>query len=378
MPVMESPPGPKTVIDDREYLYFGGTAYLGLQANEEVIRAACEATSRYGIGSATSRTGYGDTPPTLEVERRLATFFDTDSAYYFASGYAGGQILLTAADDVFDAVFADELSHYCVFEAARLSGLPLFTFAHGDADSLKLALSNTLKARQRPLVLTDGVFSALGDIAPLAGYCRVLRDFPGSALMVDDAHGVGVLGRLGRGTCEHHDLSEGINVCFAPAEGAGCPALFVYATCSKALGGYGGLVVGAERFVAELKRKPYYAGASAPPIPAAAATARALEILEANPSIRLRLRENVRQMKSGLRRLGLTVDDSPVPIICLRFGSADDMRRVHRELLQRDILVPYMAAYSGLGPDGALRLAVFANHTDAMIRQLLDAMAEVL
>ncbi|NUQ64893.1 MAG: aminotransferase class I/II-fold pyridoxal phosphate-dependent enzyme [Pirellulales bacterium] len=378
MPVMQSPPGPRTVIDGREYLYFGGTAYLGLQRHPEVIRAACEAAERYGIGSATSRTGYGDTPPTLDVERQAACFLGAEAALYFASGYQGGHILVSAGRGLFDAVFVDELSHYCVLEAARLSGLPFFPFQHADPEDLRAALGANLKPGQRPLVMSDGVFSALGHIAPVAEYCRVLRHYAGAALVIDDAHGIGVLGEHGRGTTEHSGMPDPINLGLSADEFSEPPALLVYGTCSKALGGFGGIIPGSQRFIAQLKQTHYYAGASAPPVPAAAATGRALEILQADPAIRLRLHENVRAARAGLRRLGLTVDDSPVPIVCLRIGSADRMRRIHEELLDRGILVPYMAAYSGLGPEGALRLAVFADHSGEMIEQLLDALARLL
>ena len=135
MPVMQSPPGAETVIDGRRYLYFSGTGYLGLQGHPEVIRAACEATRQYGIGSATSRGGYGDTPPTLDVERRAAQFLATDDAFYFMSGYAGNSILVLLLEGAFDAVFVDELSHYCVLEAARLSARPVTRFSAGSREA---------------------------------------------------------------------------------------------------------------------------------------------------------------------------------------------------------------------------------------------------
>lgn len=124
MPVMQSPPGPETVLDGRRYLYFAGTGYLGLQGNLEVIRAACEAAHRFGLGSATSRAGFGDTPPVLDVERQAARFFRADAAFYFATGYAGPQILAEFLRGQFDAVAVDEAAHYAVAGAARAAALP--------------------------------------------------------------------------------------------------------------------------------------------------------------------------------------------------------------------------------------------------------------
>ena len=377
MPIMQSPPGCRTTIDGREYLYFAGTGYLGLQGHPEVIRAACEATERFGIGSATSRTAFGNTPPVLEVERRAAEFFGLDEAFYFMSGYVANNVLILALERSFDAVFVDELSHYCVFEAAQLSSRPLFRFRHCDAQDLQAKLRANLKPAQLPLVITDGVFAAKGTIAPVAEYRAVLSNYPGALICVDDAHGFGVLGAGGAGTLEHFGLFDaGVNAGIEPQQG---PRLFVCGTLSKAVGGFGGIIPGSRRFIERLKTTShYYRGASAPPAGAAAATARALELLIADPSMRTRLWENVDALKGGLRGMGLQVDRTPVPIICLTIGGAENMQRIQRELMHRGIVIAYIAAYSGLGPEGALRLAVFATHTQEMIRQLLDELQRLV
>jgi len=399
MPVMQSPPGAETVIDGRRYLYFAGTGYLGLQGHEEVIRAACEATRRYGLASATTRAGFGNTPPVLDVERQAARLFGTDDSFYFVSGYVGNQVLVLVLNGSFDAVLVDEHSHYCVFEAARISGRPTVPFRHRDPEDLRARLRRELKPRERPLVLSDGVFAGLGDVAPLAEYRKVLGEYPGAILLIDDAHAIGVLGENGRGTFEHAGLwyADGARADKQPVAPVGPPApqvnselpgqgsaaagpvLLVCGTLSKAIGGFGGIVPGSRRFIDRLKGSSrFYSGASAPPIPAAAATARALELVLSDPGIRRRLWENVRTLKSGLVRLGLPADDTPVPIACLQIGDAANMRRIQEELMRRGILIAYMPSYSGLGPEGALRLAVFATHTEAMIKQLLDELGRLL
>lgn len=377
MRVMTSPPGAETVISGRHYLYFAGTGYLGLQGHPEVIRAACEATQRYGIGSATSRTGFGNTPPVLEVERRAAELFGLDDAFYFMSGYVGNHILMLALAGTFDAVFLDELSHYCVFEAAQLSGTPVFRFQHCDAEDLQARLRANLKPGQLPLVITDGVFAARGNIAPVAEYRAVLSNYPSALICIDDAHALGVLGSGGRGTLEHSGLlDDAVNSGVEPEHG---PSLFVCGTLSKAFGGFGGVIPGSREFIERLKAtSPYYAGASAPPVPAAAATARALELVRNDPGMRTRLWDNVAKLKSGLRKMGLETDDTPVPIICLTLGSAENMQRIQRELMLRGIVIAYLAAYSGLGPEGALRLAVFSTHTEEMIGQLLAELRKLV
>jgi len=374
---MQSPPGAETVIDGRTYLYFVGTGYLGLQGHPEVARAACEAIGQYGIGSATSRTGFGNTPPVVEVERRAAEMFGLDDAFYFPSGYAGNHILTLALSERFDAVFVDELSHYCVLEAAGLSGRPVQKFRHRDADDLHAKLRQRLAPSARPLVLSDGVFAARGEIAPVADYCSVLSEYAGGILCIDDAHGIGVLGENGCGTLEHAGLfSASVNAESDDDEGT---RLLLCGTLSKAIGGYGGIIPGSRRLIERLKQSsPYYAGVSPPPVPVAAATARALQLVMAEPQRRTQLHKNAGLLKQGLRRLGIATDDTPVPIVCLVLGDAANMQRIQRQLMQRGIVVAYMAAYSGLGPEGALRMAVFATHTEQMIGRLIDELERVI
>jgi len=380
MPVMQSPPGAETVIDGRRYVYFAGTGYLGLQGHSEVIRAACEATERYGIASATSRAGFGNTPPTLDVERQAARLFGMEHAFYFTSGYLGAEILSRLIEGEVDVVFVDRCSHYCVFEAASRFGKPIYRFRHADPAGLDEKLRKETPPGGRPLVMSDGVFSALGTVAPVAEYREILGRYAGSTLIVDDAHGLGVLGENGRGTLEHAGLFRlGVNVDVPDREKPDSPCMLMCGTLSKALGGFGGIIPGTRPIIDRMQSAShYYAGASAPPVPAAAASGRAIELVIDHPEMRTRLRENVRAARGGLRELGLEVDDTPVPIICLTLGTAENMRRIQRELAARGILIAYMPTYSGLGPEGALRLAVFSTHTEGMISQLFDGLRELL
>jgi 7-keto-8-aminopelargonate synthetase-like enzyme len=380
MPVMQSPPGAETVIDGRRYTYFVGTGYLGLQGHPEVIRAAGVAARQYGIGSATSRAGFGDTPPLLEVERLAARFLGAEKAFYFVSGYLGNEILVRLIGSAVDAVFVDQCSHYCVLEAAQLIGKPVHPFAHRDPDDLAGKLRKELPRGGRALVMSDGVFAALGTIAPVAEYRELLLRYPGSALLVDDAHALGVLGENGRGTFEHAGLSgHGVNLEIPGPDPFQAPCLLICGTLSKAVGGFGGIVPGNAAIMEGIRSTShYYEGASAMPVPVAAATAKALEIVLARPELRVRLHENVRLLKTGLRRLGLETDHTPVPIVSLGLGDGPNMRRIQRELAERGIMIAYQAAYSGLGPEGALRLAAFATHTNQQIERLLDEIARLL
>jgi 7-keto-8-aminopelargonate synthetase-like enzyme len=379
MPMMESPPGAETFIDGRRYIYFAGTGYLGLQGHPDVIQAACEAVKAYGIGSATSRTRVGNTPPVLEVERWAAELFGTEDAFYFASGYMSPAVVLSLVSGQFDTVLIDELAHYCLEEAAARLRCPVVPFRHCDVDMLAARLEEESRLGHKVLVMTDGVFSALGRLAPVARYWELLARCPGSMLLVDDAHGYGVLGEHGRGILEHAGLwGEEVNRRW-PSRSDEMPALWSCGTLSKALGGFGGIVPGASETISALKfDSPYGYGASAPAVPAAAASAAALRIVIEQPEVLEQLRQNVAQLRSGLRKMGLDVDDSPAAVIAVQLDTAERMRRVQEVLAERGIWVAYVPSYSGVGPEGLLRLAVFATHTAEMIEQVLGELRSLV
>ena len=332
-PLTEGPPGALTRIDGKEYLYFGGTGYLGLAGHADVIRAACAALRRYGVHTATSRSGYGNTPLTLEVERLAAEFFGTAGAFYFASGYAGNHILIQAVAERADMVLIDESAHFCLTEASRLLCLPVSTFRHRDPDDLRKRLRKQAGQGRRPLVLTDGVFSISGAVAPLDEYAEILKEIGVATLLVDDAHGFGTIGRHGRGSLEHLGLwDDGVNE--APVRDG--PGVYVCGTLSKAIGGFGGILPGSLALLDRVRQTShYYDGASAPMSAAAGATAMALEIMIRGPQLRQRLSQNVLRLRGGLQAMGLAVDDWPTPIVGLAIGSSEDMRRIHDELRLR-------------------------------------------
>src|SRR5215469_14512902 len=204
----DGPPDAMVSVAGKVYLYFGGNGYFGLQADPEVLAAICEAVLRYGVGTATTRTAF-TSPPVFEVERRVAEMIGTPHALYTASGYLANQILLESLEKTFDRVFIDEAAHYSLFDAIRrLRGArrkPI-TFKHRSTDDLREQLDTNLQFHERPIVLTDGVFSLLGTIAPLNEYTELLANYEGASLLVDDAHGFGVLGDTGRGTLEHFGM----------------------------------------------------------------------------------------------------------------------------------------------------------------------------
>jgi 8-amino-7-oxononanoate synthase len=376
IPVMTSPPGPLTMIDGRSYCYFAGTGYLGLSGHAEVIEAACAAVRRCGVHTATSRAGFGNNPLTLEVEQRAAEFFGTEDAFYFSSGYVANHILLQALAGRADAVFVDAAAHYCLVEAARLMAKPSVTFKHRDPDELRRCLCEHLRPGGRPLILTDGVFSVSGRLAPLREYLAVLKDFPPASLHIDDAHGFAVLGAHGRGVLDHFEMWGPAVNSDALADGV---RITVCGTLAKAVGGFGGIIPGTRSFVREVRAAShYFDGASAPSSADAGATAKALEIALREPGLRSRLRANIAQLRAGLRALGIVVEDGPAANFSVEIGDALRMRRIHAELKSAGFIVPYVAAYSGVGPAGGLRFAVCAMHTAEMIDGLLAALRRIV
>jgi 8-amino-7-oxononanoate synthase len=371
---MESPPGAYTVIDNRPYLYFAGTSYFALHGHPEVIEAGVAALRKYGVHSATTRAGFGTIAPVLEVERRAAQLFNTDAAFYFPSGYSSNHVLIQSLAGRADAVFVDDTAHYCIAEAAGILGLPCHPFRSRDAEDLAAQLQRHLPPGARPLVMGDAIVPPTGAVAPVADYLAVLSRFAPGVLLLDDAHGFGVLGENGRGIFEHFGLWHQTNI--VPESGI---HLAAGGTTAKALGGYGGIIPGSEEFVARARRSShYYDGASAPAAAAAGSTAKALELIAHDPSFRLRVRANATQFRAGLRTLGLTVHDSPAAQTGVAIGDAANMQRLHAALKERDILVPYVGAYSGIGPEGLLRFAVSSAHTPDMIAHLLDTLKALL
>lgn len=411
----DGPPDSRVVVGGRAYLYFAGNSYFALQSHPEVLAAACESILKYGTGAGTARIAFTP-PPIFEVQRKTATYLGTDYAFYCSSGYLAAQILMESLQGTFDRVFIDEAAHTSLFDSVKvlrgIASAPVI-FSHANAEDLKLQIDQTLRPGQKPLVLTDGVFSSLGEIAPISDYDAVLNRYKGAAVLIDDAHGFGILGPNGRGTLEHFGFSpknanRTAQDSFTSKNAA--PQLFgdsndlekkleqkdielskrtishntsvLYyfsSTMSKAIGGFGGILPGSESFVQRIfERSRIIYGSSPPPSPIASATGKALDLVFAQPELRESLRSNTAYLKTKLRQLGIHVDTSEVPIIVFRLGSAHNMRRIQRTLSQQGILIAYLPRAPGVGPDGALRIAVFATHTHEMLNQLTNALSKLI
>jgi glycine C-acetyltransferase/8-amino-7-oxononanoate synthase len=297
------------------------------------------------------------------VEDRLRVYFGEPDAAYFGSGYLSSLILAQGLTDRFEAIFVDEQAHFCLGDAASSVQKPVFFFGHCDPQNLVKQLKQNLKPRQRPLVLTDGVFPVFGRIAPVPEYAEVLGPYDG-LIALDDAHGVGVLGERGRGVIDHFRLKRGT------AHLAG--------TLSKAFGGHGGFIVGGRRLISHVRAcVGAYVGSTPTPTPVAAASAKGIEILMTHPEMRKRLWENVALAKAALRKIGVQADDSPVPIVAWSLRSAAAMKKVQRALLGRGIAIAYLK-YKGAPAAGVLRITIFSTHSAGQISQLVNELSRAL
>lgn len=358
MAVFSSPLGARVWIDGRERDYFSGTGYLGLQNHPQVQQAALEAIQRYGMATGTSRGGFGEHPVYDALEDEACRFFGSPAVLYFTSGYMGALILAQGLRERTERIFVDAWSHFSVLDAARLAGKPVVTFGHLDAADLAEQMRAHLQPGERPLVMSDGVFPISGEIAPLPTYLELARAH-GGLLVLDDAHACGVLGPNGRGSKDYWQV-----------DAADC---LTTGTLSKALGGFGGVIPAERQLLEELERNSrIYTATSPVPLPVAAAAACALQIARSQPELRQRLRDNVSLARAGLRAAGWAVDDSPVPIICLRKPEGVDLEAIKDRLYAAGICIAHVRSYSSTPPGGALRIAVFASHTADQIERLVE------
>ena len=362
--LMESAPSTETVFNGQSCLYFGGTSYYGLHANQDLMKAGCLAWQELGHSTATSRTGMGTTPLYLQVEQAAAEFFGTEAAAYLPTGYlsnlAGLKALFEAGE--FDLIFIDEHAHFSAFDAALATGAPTHTIAHMAPDDLEGKLKQHLQPGQIPLMISDGLFPTLGQIAPVPAIVEVLQPYNG-LLWLDEAHPMGILGPNGRGVYDHFDLSG--------------ERLLSGGTLAKAFGGFGGIIPGPAKLISRIMTGQVMSGASAAPPPLAAATLAGMELVAANPQWRERLWANARMLKQGIQSLGFEVEGSDVPIAAFTLDKQASMAYVQRELLGRGIAIQH-THYAGVGAAGVLRTVVFSTHTPAQIQRLIDELGRLV
>jgi 8-amino-7-oxononanoate synthase len=360
--VIESAFGAEIVIDGRSYVNFAGSSYLGLAGRPEILKAGVEALRTCGSGYQLARQYGVVTRGHWDAEREAAAYFGSEAALYLAGGYSFGLVAFAAIRSRFNAIFLDERSHHCLGEGAAASGLPIHTFRHLDAEDLRGKLERTLRGGEKPLVVTDGMYSTFGELAPLDELAAVTLPFEGR-LVVDESHSFGVFGNLGRGACEHFNL---------PA-----PSALVGGSTGKAFGVVGGIIPATREEVDLLRDSPASRGASHGLPAAAAMCAASLRYIRQHPELLLRLRDNTLQLKKGLRQIGLSIPDTAAPVATFVTPSDVSMQELRERLMSEGICVLH-SNYIGAGDRGVIRCGIFADHTREHIDTLLDALRRLL
>jgi glycine C-acetyltransferase len=359
--VLESEQKALAVVDHREVVNLSSNNYLGLTTHPRLRERALDATRRYGVGSGSVRTIAGTMDIHVELERRLAAFKRTEASVVFQSGFTANAGTVSSILSKDDVVVSDELNHASIIDGARLSRAAIKVFPHKDVDAAR-QIVRTLPPSQRKLLITDGVFSMDGDLAPLTGLCAVAEEF-GCIMMVDDAHASGVFGRNGRGTIDHFDVHGRVDV--------------QVGTLSKAVGVLGGYVAGSQSLVDFLhhRARPFLFSTSHPPAVAAACIA-AIEVLLEEPDIIDRLWANTRFFKAGLQALGFNTGASESPITPVIVGDAALAMALSDRLFDAGVFAQGIGFPTVARDKARVRTIVTATHTRDELQFALQAFGQ--
>ena len=359
--LLESAQGAHIRVDEREVLSFCSNDYLGLANHPALIAAAKAAANDVGVGSGASHLITGHHRLHHELEESLAHFVGLPQALLFSTGYMANLGIVTALAGRGDAVFADRLNHASLNDAVVLSRAELKRYPHSDMAALEKLLASS--QAKRKLVLTDAVFSMDGDIAPITELLALCEKYD-AWLMLDDAHGFGVLGTGGRGVLEHLGLKS--------------PRIIYMATLGKAAGVAGAFVAGEPALIETLVQnaRTYIYTTALPPLLAAALLA-SLKLIEAEGWRRARIGELVAALRGGLRLQRWQLAESVTPIQPLVIGSNDEALMVSERLLERGILVPAIRPPTVPKGTARLRISLSAAHTPEDVARLLDAINEI-
>ena len=358
--VMEAPAGPEAVVEGECLLAFCSNDYLGLANHPELVAAFQRGAERWGVGAGAAHLVTGHTAAHHALEEELAEFVGAERALLFSTGYMANLGVAGALLGRRDSLYEDRLNHASLLDAAAICGARLRRYAHCDAAELERRL-----ARQEggeALIASDGVFSMDGDIAPLPALLDAARRH-GARLLIDDAHGLGVLGRGGRGTLE----------CLE-AEPTG--PLILMGTLGKAFGVFGAFVAGDEVLIETLiQAARTYVYTTAPPPAVAEAVRAALRLVERESWRRERLAALVERFRAGAAQLGLPLMDSSTPIQPLLIGEAGQALAVSEGLRRRGILVTAIRPPTVPRGSARLRITLSAAHQDEHLERLLEALA---
>ncbi|HYQ91122.1 MAG TPA: 8-amino-7-oxononanoate synthase [Candidatus Competibacteraceae bacterium] len=361
--VLAGPQGAEVVIDGRRYLAFCSNDYLGLANHPDLIRAFQSAAERYGVGSGAAHLISGHSHEHHALEEDLAEFTERPRALLFSTGYMANLGVISALLGRGDTVYEDRLNHASLLDGGLLSGARLRRYVHADVQALASRLAD--RDGGEALIATDGVFSMDGDLAPLPALAQVANEH-GAWLMVDDAHGFGVIGREGKGSLNHY----GLGLAQVP---------IVIGTLGKAFGTAGAFVAGSEEVIETLIQKARtYIFTTATPPALAAATRVSLRLARQEEWRREKLRALVGRFRAGAGQLGLSLLESWTPIQPLLIGDAGRAVALSEALRQQGILIGAIRPPTVPVGTARLRITFSAAHSEQQVDRLLDALEVVL
>ncbi len=343
-----SAPGPRIVIDGKPVLLMASNDYLGYCAHPALKKAAQDAVAVWGVGSGASRLISGNSDLFREVEKKLADLKQTEEALVFSTGYMANVGLLATIGEQGDVIYSDELNHASIIDGCRMSRAQVDIFPHKDTETLELLLRQGQRFRRR-IIVTDGVFSMDGDIAPLPRLVALAEQYA-ALIVIDDAHATGVLGSRGGGTAEHFGLEGKCDI--------------IMGTLGKALGCFGAFVAGSNELRELLiNRARAFIFTTALPPAVLASASEALNLLQQEPERRHALWENVRFFTDGLIQRGFNIGDSETPIIPIIVGDAARAVSISASLFHQGLFI--QAIRPPAVPEGSsrLRITVSAVHT---------------
>jgi 8-amino-7-oxononanoate synthase len=359
--IIESAQDPEVIVDGRKMIMIGSNNYLGLTNHPRVKEAAIEAIRKYGSGCAGSRFLNGTLDIHVKLEEKLARFMRKEAALVFSTGFQTNLGTISALAGKDDIILIDKMDHASIIDGCRLSFSEIKKFRHNDMEDLERLLQQN-NGRGK-LIVVDGVFSMEGDIADLPNIVRLSKKF-GARLMVDDAHGIGVLGKTGRGTAEHFGLESDVDL--------------IMGTYSKSLASIGGFIAAKEEVIHYIKHfaRALIFSASPPPASVASVSA-AIDIIEEEPGRRERLWYNANKMLNGLKALGFDTGRSETPVIPVMVGPDQKAFAMTRMLHDKGIFAN--VAVSPAVPSGMalIRTSYMATHTDEQLDRVLKAFEEV-
>ena len=355
--VIESAQDPEVIMNGRRMIMVGSNNYLGLTNHPQVKEAAIEAVRKYGTGCAGSRFLNGTLDIHVKLEEKLARFIRKEAALVFSTGFQVNLGVISALVGKDDVMIIDKMDHASIIDGCRLSYGEVKKFRHNDmADLERILKENSDRGK---LIIVDGVFSMEGDIVNLPKVVELAKEY-GARLMVDDAHGIGVLGKTGRGTAEHFGLEDEVDL--------------IMGTYSKSLASIGGFIAGSEKVVHYIKHfaRALIFSASPPPASVAAVSA-AIDIIDNEPERIERLWKNTRKMLMGLKDLGFQVGPSETPIIPVLVGDNETAFKMIMMLQEEGVFAN--VAVSPAVPEGKalIRTSYMATHTEEQLNRVLAA-----